>query len=1087
MTGQTISSDFAGANNSNHGGVDAFVAKVTSGGSLAWATNLGGSGSDGGYGIAVDGAGNALVTGFTNSSEFAGINNSFHGGSYDAFVAKVSSGGVLAWATYLGGSGEDLGYGIAVDGAGNALVTGYTNSSDFAGANNSFHGGPEDAFVAKVIGGGVLAWATYLGGSSDEIGYGIAVDGAGNALVTGFTDSSDFAGASNSYHGGNDAFVAKVISGGSLAWATYLGGSDEDYGYGVAVDGGGNALVTGYTYSSDFAGANNSYHGTYDAFVAKISLADTSTAPTGVDLLAASDTGLSSSDDLTSLDNSTSGKTLQFAVSGTISGATVTLYADGKAIGSATASGTTTTVTTDGLHDLPDGSRSITARQTEPGKMESPDSAALTITVDTAAPSASSVTPNLATVTDANVGSAAFSVTLVYAEAMNTLVAPTLTFSPSVSTTLGPNAGASGWSSNTTYVATYDVADANVTVPNVGIGVTLGEDAAGNVQTPYNGTNNFNIDTQNPTVTSVTASPTMITDATVAAAQPAFSVTVQYSEAMKTTVAPALAFSTSVSSTLTFNAAASGWTDNTHYVAKYNVADANVTAFNVGVQVTLGQDAAGNVQVPYNGTSNFSIDTQNPTVTSVTASPAMITDANVGTATFSVTVVYSEPMNTTVPPTLTFTPGVASTLTFASGNWPDNTHYVATYNVADANVTVPNIGIGVTLAQDLAGNVQVAYSGTNNFSIDTQDPTVTRVLPSLTTVTDANIGLAQWPPTAAGLFVRVTFSEPVSDHLPYPTLTFTPVVSGTLHRSFGFWINNTTYLDAYDVLGPTVPYVPGVGIGVTGGRDLAGNIQVPYQGTDDFDLNPTPTTVVSAVPFVTKITDTNVGNAGDPSNPNHGFAVRITYSGPMNTSTTPTVTFAPDVSSTLHSNASQSWWINAYTYKAAYDVSDANAVVSAVGIRAAGALDQASGRRPARYSGPDVFLINTTTALALANNVAVMPTLTVVSDLNVTGAGGVPDTFQFRLTYDKPMNTDTTPVITFAPSVADTLTFDPTKSWWVSDKVYKAVYTVTDANVIHSNIAVSTSADGIWGRGRGTWWATTSRPPRSTTCSTSTR
>ena len=657
-----------------------------------------------------------------------------------------------------------------------------------------------------------------------------------------------------------------------------------------------------------------------------------------MDLLAASDTGVSSTDDLTNLDNSASAKTLQFAVSGTISGATVTLYADGAAIGTATASATTTTLTTDGAHDLADGARSITARQAEPGKTESPDSPALTITVDTAAPSAPSVTPNLTTVTDANVGSAAFSVTLVYAEAMNTLVAPTLTFSPSVSTTLGFNAGASGWSNNTHYVATYDVADADVAVPSVGIGVTLGEDAAGNVQVAYNGTNNFNIDTQNPTVISATASPAMITDASAAAAQPAFSVTVVYSEAMKSTVAPTLAFSTSVSNTLTFNSGASGWTDSTHYVAKYNVADANVTAFNVGIQVTLGEDAAGNVQVPYNGTSNFSIDTQNPTVTSVTASPAMITDANVGTATFSVTVVYSEPMNTTVPPTLTFTPGVASTLTFASGNWPDNTHYVATYNVADANVTVPNIGIGVTLAQDLAGNVQVAYNGTNNFSIDTENPTVTSVVPSLTTVTDANIGAAQWPPTAAGVDFRVTYNEAMSDTLPYPTLSFTPDVSSTLHFSFGFWINNTTYLAAYDVLGPTVPYVPGVGVGVTGGRDLVGNVQTPYQGTDDFDLNPTPTTVVSAVPFVTKITDTNVGNAGDPSNPNHGFAVRITYSGPMNIQpfSYPTVTFTTDVSSTLHFNAAQSWWINAYTYKAAFDVSDANAVVSAVGIRAAG-------------------------------------------------------------------------------------------------------------------------------------------------------
>ena len=361
-------------------------------------------------------------------------------------------------------------------------------------------------------------------------------------------------------------------------------------------------------------------------------------------------------------------------------------------------------------------------------------------------------------------------------------------------------------------------------------------------------------------------------------------------------------------------------------------------------------DLAGNIGA-MSGPLSVAIDTQNPTVTSVTPSLATVADANVGTATFWVTVVFSEAMNQTVAPTLTFTPDVASTLTLngASSGWTSSTTYVAKYNVADAGVTVPNTGIGVTLARDLAGNVQVAYNGTNNFSIDTQNPTVTSVIPSLTTVADANIGTAQWPPTAAGVDFRVTFNEAMSGTLPYPTLSFTPNVSTTLHFSFGFWINNTTYLAAYDVLGPTVPYVPGVGVGVTGGRDLVGNVQTPYQGTDDFDLNPNPVTVVSAVPFVTKITDVNVGNAGDPTNPNAGFAVRITYSGPMNIQpySYPTVTFAPGVSSTLTPDPSQSWWINAYTYKAAYDVSDANIVVSAVGIRSAGALDQAAGRRPA--------------------------------------------------------------------------------------------------------------------------------------------
>jgi autotransporter-associated beta strand protein len=193
--------------------------------------------------------------------------------AYDAALELVIDPD-LAWASYLGGSGDDAfgdyGYGISVDAAGNALVTGLTVSTNFAGANNAYKGG-WDAFVAKVSSGGTLAWATYLGGSGTDYGWGIAVDAAGNALVTGGTFSTDFAGANNANHGDLDAFVAKVSSGGTLAWATYLGGSDYDYGWGIAVDAAGNALLTGYTYSTDFAGANNAYKGGWDAFVAKVS------------------------------------------------------------------------------------------------------------------------------------------------------------------------------------------------------------------------------------------------------------------------------------------------------------------------------------------------------------------------------------------------------------------------------------------------------------------------------------------------------------------------------------------------------------------------------------------------------------------------------------------------------------------------------------------------------------------------------------------------------------------------------------------------------------------------------------------------
>ena len=174
---------------------------------------------------------------------------------------------MLVWATYVGGSGaEGNGYshgsGISVDAAGNAVVTGWTTSLDFSGANNSHKErtyGVYDAFVAKISPSGSLVWATYLGGSDDDYGEGISVDSAGNAFVTGLTSSADFSGADNAYHGGSDAFVVKLSPSGLLTWTTYVGGSGGDWGRGISVDAAGNAFATGSTWSTDFSGANNAF------------------------------------------------------------------------------------------------------------------------------------------------------------------------------------------------------------------------------------------------------------------------------------------------------------------------------------------------------------------------------------------------------------------------------------------------------------------------------------------------------------------------------------------------------------------------------------------------------------------------------------------------------------------------------------------------------------------------------------------------------------------------------------------------------------------------------------------------------------
>jgi len=327
----------------------------------AYAGYIGGGGDDFARGIAVDVSGNAYVVGYTSSTEstfpvVGGSDLTYNGGSYDVFIAKVNpSGTALIYLTYLGGSGEDYGQAIAVDGAGNAYVTGRTNSTEATfpvtvGPDLTYNGGDNDAFVAKLNAAGTaLVYAGYIGGNNWDEAKGIAVDAAGNAYVAGATISSvatfpvtvgpnlttnnggfvakvksdgtalvyagytgsfanavavDVAGSAYvvgrigsgldatfpvtgpdlTFNGGSyDAFIAKVNPAGTaFVYAGYIGGSGYDEANAVAVDTAGNAYVAGHTGSSGGFGAPTSFYSyfsggqyDYDAFVVKVNAAGT--------------------------------------------------------------------------------------------------------------------------------------------------------------------------------------------------------------------------------------------------------------------------------------------------------------------------------------------------------------------------------------------------------------------------------------------------------------------------------------------------------------------------------------------------------------------------------------------------------------------------------------------------------------------------------------------------------------------------------------------------------------------------------------------------------------------------------------------
>ncbi len=228
---------------------------------LSYATYLGGSGMSAVTGLAADSSGNLYVAGWTEAANFHIVapEQPSNAGGVDAFVAKLNPAGTsLLYATYIGGNSDDRAAAIAIDSSGEAYVTGSTGSTNFPLMSpiSSKLGGGRDAFALKLSAiGNTLLYSTYLGGTNTDWGYGIAVDASGNAYIAGDTMSANFPilGAAQSTFGGNqDAFVTKLNPSGSIVYSTFLGGSGVDHVGGIALDSSANAYIAGGTTSTNF-------------------------------------------------------------------------------------------------------------------------------------------------------------------------------------------------------------------------------------------------------------------------------------------------------------------------------------------------------------------------------------------------------------------------------------------------------------------------------------------------------------------------------------------------------------------------------------------------------------------------------------------------------------------------------------------------------------------------------------------------------------------------------------------------------------------------------------------------------------------
>jgi hypothetical protein len=259
---------------------------------LSFSVYQGGTGLDQAYGIAVDAAGNSYITGTTESVNFP---LQSHAAAYpndnkkNAFVMKLNpQGTTVLYSTYLGGGADDEGLAITVDGSGQALVAGYTDSTNFPTSSpyQTTNSGARDGFITRLSAtGSTLVYSTYLGGSGSDLAFAVALDGQNNFYVAGSTTSTSFPTVSPyqaSLVALRDVFVTKFNpTGSALLYSTYLGGNADDVGYGIAVDASGSAYVAGITQSSNFPTANamqSSYEGGTDVFVTKLTPAGSTLA-----------------------------------------------------------------------------------------------------------------------------------------------------------------------------------------------------------------------------------------------------------------------------------------------------------------------------------------------------------------------------------------------------------------------------------------------------------------------------------------------------------------------------------------------------------------------------------------------------------------------------------------------------------------------------------------------------------------------------------------------------------------------------------------------------------------------------------------
>lgn len=458
------------------------------------------------------------------------------------------------------------------------------------------------------------------------------------------------------------------------------------------------------------------------------------------------------------------------------------------------------------------------------GKTQVPFAIQNALYIDNKVPVLESVTSNLTFVSDETVANDMLFLTFEMSESCDVSIAPMI----SLSATIDPSSSAifnlssSYWNNGNEFVAAFDLVDEGIELEDIDATIDNLTDNFGNPFTADSREDLFSIDTKNPaTIDLIVSDPTLnIMDQ----GGLALTISITFDEIMNTAISPSLVFYNDdpLASSLVLNNLNTNWISDTECQVTYDLIDANEELLNIGVSLENFKDLNGNGGNSNMGTSLFSIDTKTPEISSILPSSNIIADANIGSEGFSVEINFSENMNETQVPLISFSgEDLANSLLYEIGSsqWQSPTTFLAYFLVTDLNIEVDELNLDIDFATDAQGNPQTPYDALSDITLDTRNPVVLSVSASTYNITNDQVG-------ENGFNIVMIFDEEM-DQLVLPSFEFTPGEPAnsvfSVNEELSVWLNPFTYNVVFDVAEVASAYEENLTINITDGADFAGN------------------------------------------------------------------------------------------------------------------------------------------------------------------------------------------------------------------------------------------------------------------------